>query len=234
VITEGGSLPTRAPFLTASPSPTTDLAALIVTVQPFQSRTPGPSAPPTPPLVPPPTSTTRPTSTRPAGSLPDSALTRPTRVPPATRTPAPRGTFTADNPDIPPLEPTEPPFDPNEPNDSVGQAIAIDVNPIEAAIGGPDDVDVYWVRVTTPGRLLVVTLSGAQANRHRVDVVAPGGGTVGRQRLDGTVALRAIADVGSTTGTYYVFVRGVGRELPQGPYFIAADVTSSAATPTVP
>jgi hypothetical protein len=205
-----------------------------VTVQPFQTRTPGPSATPTPPLVPPPTSSPRPTNTRPSGSLPDPALTRPTRVPTATRTPAPRGTFTADNPAIVPPEPTEAPVDAYEPNDVVGQAVELDVNPIEAAIGGPDDVDVYWVAVTTPNQLLVVTLTGPQANRYKMDVVAPRGRAVGRQRLDGTVALRAVADVGSTTGTYYVFVRGVGRELPNGPYFIAADVTSQAVTPIVP
>jgi hypothetical protein len=231
-ITEGGSLPTRPAPRTPSPSPTTDLSLLIVTVQPFLTRTPGPSATSTPPLIPPPTSTPRPTNTRPSGSVPDPALTRPTRPPAPTRTPAPRGTFTGQNPDIVPPEPTEPAFDPNEPNDTTARAVPIDVDPLEAAIGGPEDVDVYRVSVSTPDMLLVVTLSGPQANRYKVDVVSPRGGTVGRQRLDGTVALRAIADVGANTGTYYVLVRGVGRELPQGPYFISADVTSPAVTPT--
>jgi hypothetical protein len=231
-ITEGGSLPTRAPIRTPSASPTTDLSVLIVTVQPFLTRTPGPSATPTPALVPPLTSTPRPTATRPRGSVPDQVLTRPTRVPSATRTPAPRGTFTGENPDILPPEPTEAPFDPNEPNETTAEAWPLDANPIEASIGGPDDVDVYSVDVPTPDMVLVVTLSGTQMNRYKVDVVSPRGATVGRQRMDGTVALRALADVRSDVGTYYVFVRGVGRDLPKGPYFIAADVTTPAPTPT--
>jgi hypothetical protein len=235
-ISEGGSLPTRSVARTPSPSPTTGLAALIVPVQPFLTRTPGPGATATPVLVPPPTSSPRPTNTRPSGSLPDPLLTGPTRIPPPTRTPAPRGTFSGQNPEVIPPEPRpagiRPPPDVNEPNDTAARATPLDATPIEAAIGGPDDVDVYRIDVSTPETLLVVTLTGAQANRYKVDVVAPRGGTVGRQRLDGTVALRAIADVGANTGTYYVFVRGVGRELPKGPYFISADVTSPAVTPT--
>jgi hypothetical protein len=231
-VSEGGSLPTRAPIRSPSPSPTTDLAMLIVTVQPFPTRTPGPSATPTPPLLPPLTSTPRPTNTRPSGSMPDLALTRPTRVPTATRTPAPRGTLGGRSPGVVPPEPTEPALDANEPNDQTADATPLDATPLEAAIGGPDDLDVYSVEVTTAGMVLVVSLTGPQTNRYRVDVIAPRGGTVGRQRMDGTVALRAIADVGSNTGTYYVLVRGVGRDLPQGPYFIAADVTIPAVTPT--
>jgi hypothetical protein len=234
-ISEGGSLPTRPAAGTPSPSPTTDLPALIVSVQPFLTRTPGTSATPTPLLAPPATSSPRPTSTRPSGSLPDPPLTRSTRIPPPTRTPAPRGTFTGQRPGPIPPEPRPegtPPPDVNEPNDTIDRATPLDASPIEAAIGGPDDVDVYRVDVSTPEMLLVVTLTGAQANRYKVDVVAPRGGVVGRQRLDGTVALRAIAEVGSNTGTYYVFVQGVGRELPKGPYFISADVVSPAVTPT--
>jgi hypothetical protein len=218
-------------------SPTTDLAVLIVTVQPFPTRTPGPSATATAVLVPPPTSSPRPTSTRPSGSLPDPVLTRPTRVPSPTRTPAPRGTFVGTSrPEAPAesgAEPTaEPPPDGNEPNDTTAQASPLDAIPIEASIDRPDDVDVYRVDVSTPHMVLVVTLTGEQITRYKVDVVAPRGGTVGRQRLDGTVALRATADVGTSTGTYYVFVRGVGRDLPKGPYFISADVTNPAVTPT--
>jgi hypothetical protein len=164
----------------------------------------------------------------------DAVLTRPTRIPTATRTPAPRGTFVGRDPDAAPPEPTAGPEDLNEPNDDVDSAIPLDVNPVDGAIGGPDDVDVFRVEVTTPGVVLVVTLTGAQANRYKVDVVAPRGGNVGRQRLDGTVAVRAIADVGSSTGTYYVFVRGVGREPHQGPYFIAADVTSAVTSTRTP
>jgi hypothetical protein len=164
--------------------------------------------------------------------MPDVVLTRPTRVPPPTRTPAPRGTFLGGSQDPSKPEPTAGPEDLNEPNDDVGLATPLDANPLDGAIGGPDDVDVFRVEVTTPRMVLVVTLTGADANRYKVDLVAPSGGNVGRQRLDGTVAVRAIADVGTSTGTYYVFVRGVGREPHQGPYFIAADVTSPAVTPT--
>jgi len=232
-VSEGGSLPTRPAPQSPTPSPTTDLTILVVTVQPFPTRTPGPSATPTPPLIPPPTSTPRPTLTRPSGSLPDPALTRPTRVPTPRRTAVPREGVPGAKPEVVPPEATEGPFDPNEPNDVVAQAVPIDANPLEAAIGGPADVDVYRFDVTTPDMLLVVTLSGAQANRYKLDVVGPRGANVGRQRLDGTVALRAIAEVGANTGTYYVYVRGVGRELPQGPYFISADMTNPAVTPTV-
>jgi hypothetical protein len=231
-VSEGGRLPTRLAPSTPSPSPTTDLGALIVTVQPFLTRTPGPITSPTPPLIPPLTSTPRPTNTRPSGSFPDRVLTAPTRIPTATRTPAPRGTFVGVPPEVALPAPTEPVPDPNEPNDSIGQASPLGASPIQGAIGGPGDVDVFRIDVAEANQLLVVTLSGAQANRYKLDVVAPRAGNVGRQRLEGTVAVRALAEVGSDTGSYYVYVRAVGRELPQGPYFISAEIAPPAVTPT--
>jgi hypothetical protein len=129
-------------------------------------------------------------------------------------------------------EPDPRPEDPNEPNDTPARATRLDPNPIEAAIGSFNDVDIYRVDVTERDMVLVISLSGPDLPRYKVDVVAPRSGSVGRQRFDGTVALRAIANVGSETGTYYVYVRGAGRELPRGTYFIAADVTPPAATPT--
>lgn len=230
-MSEDTGLPTRAAPRSPTPSPTTDLAALVVTVRPIPTRTPGPPETATPPLVPPNTSTPRPTATMPGGSFPNPTFLTTPRVPP-TRTPAPRGTFTGPVDGLPTPEPEPRPFDPNEPNDTPARATRIDPNPIEAAIGGFDDVDVYRVDVSQPNVLLVITLTGEQMTRYKVDVVAPRSGAVGRQRFDGTVALRALADVGLETGTYFVYVRGVGRELPKGPYFISADVTTPAVTPT--
>jgi hypothetical protein len=182
--------------------------------------------------VPPPTSSPRPTNTRPSGSLPDRILTRPTPIPPPTRTPAPRGTFVGPGAARAATAAAEEAGDPNEPNDTTADATPLGASPLEAAIGGPEDVDVYRVDVATPQMLLVVTLTGAEASRYNVEVVGPRGGRVGRQRLDGTVALRAVAEIGPNTGAYFVFVRGVGRDLPKGPYFISADVASPVATPT--
>src|SRR5439155_16027219 len=126
----------------------------------------------------PPTSSPRPTNTRPSGSFPDPLLTAPTRIPTATRTPAPRGTFVGVPPEVVLPQPTEPVPDANEPNDTIGRATALGASPIEGAIGGPNDVDVFRIDVPTANQLLIVTLSGQQANRYKLEVVAPVRGNV--------------------------------------------------------
>lgn len=225
-----GQLPTRPAPRTPEPTPTTDLAVLIRTVAPFPTRTPGPPETPSPTVVPAYTSTPRPTPTFPRGSFinPQLAIT-PTVGP--TRTPPPRGTFIARTPGNG-VGPTETPIDTNEPNDLPARATALSATPLDAAINGPNDTDIYAVSVTEPNVLLVVTISGVDAARYKVDVFGPRGTKVGRQRLDGTRTVRALADVGSETGTYYVYVQGAGREMPRGPYVISADFTLPATTPT--
>ena len=231
VDSRGGELPTKPAPRTPEPTATTDLALLIRTVAPFPTRTPGPPDTPTPTVVPAYTSTPRPTPTFPRGSFPNPQLGITPTVPP-TRTSAPRGTFIPRTVE-PKIVPTETPVDANEPNDTVAQATTLSATPLDAAINSPEDVDVYKVSVTEPNVVLVVTLSGVDAARYKVDVVGPSGVKVGRQRLDGTRTVRGLADVGSETGTYYVYVQGAGREMPRGPYVISADFTLPAATPTV-
>jgi hypothetical protein len=232
VVTEGGGLPTRPARATPPPTPTTDLALLVRTVQPFPTRTPAPPDTPTPTVVPAYTSTPRPTPTLMRGSFPQPPMTFvPTRRP--TVNPGVRGTI------IPTSEaeasrfaPTPTPIDTNEPNDTPAFATQITANPIEAVINGPDDVDVYQVAVDQPNTTLVVTLTGPDPGRYKVDLIAPRGGKVGRQRIDGTVAVRAFADVGTETGTYLVYVRGAGPQMPRGPYFISADFSVLPVSPT--
>jgi hypothetical protein len=230
VASSGGRLPTKPAARTPAPTPTTDLALLIRTVQPFPTRTQGPPDSPTPTVVPAYTTTPRPTATRPGSSFPVAPfLLSPTVGP--TRTPPPRGS-PIERPELT-KEPTETPYDPNEPNDVQGQATALSATPLDAAINSPTDVDVYAVVVDQTDVVLAVTLSGQQPGRYKVDLVAPRSGKVGRQRLDGTVTVRALADVGTETGTYYVFVQRAGNENPQGTYVISADFTAPVATPTV-
>jgi len=52
--------------------------------------------------------------------------------------------------------------------------------------------------------------------------------------VDGTVALRSVADVGADLGTYYVYVRRVGALPVEGPYSISASLVGPTALPTVP
>lgn len=230
VQSRGGELPTKPAPRTPEPTATTDLALLIRTVAPFPTRTLGPPDTPTPTVVPAYTSTPRPTPTFPRGSFPNPQLGITPTVPP-TRTSPPRGTFIPRTVE-PRVVPTETPVDVNEPNDATAQATALSATPLDAAINGPNDVDVYAVAVSQTNVLLVVTLSGVDAPRYKVDVVGPRGIKVGRQRLDGTRTVRALADVGSDTGTYYVYVQGAGPEMPRGPYAISADFTLPVATPT--
>lgn len=230
VASSGGRLPTKSAPRTPEPTPTTDLAVLIRTVAPFPTRTPGPPDTPTPTVVPAYTSTPRPTPTRPSSSFPVvPSLLSPTVGP--TRTPPPRGP-PIERPELT-VEPTEEPYDPYEPNDVVGQATELSATPLDAAINRPDDVDVFAVEVDQTDVVLVVTLSAQQVARYKVDVFAPHGGKVGRQRIDGTVTVRALAEVGSDTGTYYVHVQRSGGDQPAGTYLISADFTSPVATPTV-
>lgn len=230
-VTEGGQLPTRPAPRTITPTPTADLLARLATQVPFLTPTPFATITLTPVLRGPATSTPRPTQTRPRGpSIQPAQLWTPTRPP--TRTPAPRGTFTGPGVERPEEFPEAGPTDSNEPNDSQAEAVGLGATPLEGAIGAAADVDVFAVNVATPDVVLVVTLSDRQASRYQIEVVGPRGGKVGRQRLDGTTAMRALAEVGTEVGTYFVFVRSAGRELPQGPYFITADVTSPMVTPT--
>src|SRR5207237_8585769 len=130
------------------------------------------------------TPTPRPTPTLLRGSFPQPPVTFvPTR--PATGTPAPRGSFTGVGAPDSKLAPTETPVDANEPNDTPELATQISANPIPAYINGPDDVDVYQVAVDQTNVTLVVTLSGPDPARYKVDLVAPRSGKVGRQRIDG-------------------------------------------------
>jgi hypothetical protein len=229
VSSSGGRLPTKPAPRTPEPTPTTDLALLIRTVQPFPTRSPGPPDTPTPTVVPAYTTTPRPTATRPSSSFPVAPGLITVTVGP-TRTPPPRGS-PIERPELT-KEPTEGPYDPFEPNDVTGQATALSATPLDAAINYPTDVDVYRVQVDQTDVVLVVTLSAQQPGRYKVDVFAPRSGKVGRQRLDGTVTVRALADVGSETGTYYVYVQRAGNEIPQGTYVISADFTAPVATPT--
>jgi hypothetical protein len=230
VQSRGGELPTRPAPRTPEPTATTDLALLIRTVAPFPTRSPGPPDTPTPTVVPAYTSTPRPTPTFPRGSFPNPQAGVTLTVP-SPRTSAPRGTFIPRTVE-PKVVPTETPIDANEPNDAPAQATGLSATPLDAAINGPGDTDVYQVAVSQTNVLLVVTISGIDAPRYKVDVIGPRGSKVGRQRLDGTRIVRALADVGSETGTYYVYVQGAGPEMPRGPYVISADFTLPAVTPT--
>lgn len=228
IATSGGRLPTRLPVLTPEPTATRDLAIIVVTVAPIPTRPDG-NVTPTPTLVPAYTSTPRPSPTLMTGSLPmPPPSATPTRPP--TRTPAPRGTFVgsagSDRP-----EPTETPIDFNEPNDTPNRATPLDAAPMDAYVNGPNDVDVYRFTVTLPNTRLVVTISGERVAGYKVDIVAPRSGKVGYQRFDGTVAMRGIADVGSETGTYLIYVNGVGSEPPEGPYFISAELITPPPAP---
>jgi hypothetical protein len=234
VASSGGRLPTKPAPRTPEPTPTTDLALLIRTVQPFPTRTPAPPATDTPTVVPAYTSTPRPTPTRPSSSFPQAPsfitpTVGPTRTPPPRFSPFPRPELTETA--LARTE-TEEPYDPYEPNDTPGQAAPLSATPLDAAINVPNDVDVFVVDVTQTDVVLVVTLNASQAGRYKVDVIAPRRGKVGRQRLDGTVTVRALADVGSETGLYYVYVQRSGALTPNGQYVISADFTSPAVTPT--
>ncbi|HEV8634703.1 MAG TPA: hypothetical protein VG370_10765 [Chloroflexota bacterium] len=239
VASEGGRLPTKPVPATPSPTPTTDLVALINTVVPFPTRTPGPALGPTPTLRPPLTSTPRPLPARIGGSLPRRPTTTPAPLP--TRAPPER---TAVDPEelqltreariTPSPEPLEP--DALEPNDTSEDAVPLEIGQEhrDLTLHTPDDVDVFAVPVEEPNVTLVVSLSGRQPGRYKLDIAAPRGGNVGRQRLDGTVALRSVAEVGAELGTYHVYVRRVGVLPPEGPYSIAASLVAPTATPTVP
>jgi hypothetical protein len=234
VSSSGGRLPTKPAPRTPEPTATTDLALLIRTVQPFPTRTAGPPSTGTPTVVPAYTSTPRPSPTRPSSSFPQAPnlitpSVGPTRTPPPRFSPFPRPELTET---ALARSETEPSFDPNEPNDSPDQATPLSATPLDAAIDPANDVDVYAVTVDQTNVVLVVTVNAPQAGRYKVDVVAPRGGKVGRQRLDGTVTVRALADVGSETGLYYVYVQRAGSVTPTGQYVISADFTSPAVTPT--
>jgi hypothetical protein len=225
VVTEGGRLPTRGAYQTPAPTATSDLLALIATVVPPPDRAPAPAGPlpsraPAPPVV---TGTPRPPTPLVGGSGPPPRPTAtPRRVaPPPTGTPASAGV---------PLEPAG-----LEPNDDRAAAVPLG---LDQEVGGltlhaPEDVDVFAVRVDRPNLSLVVTLGGRPPGRYDLEVVGPRGGGQGRQRVDGTVTLRQVVDVGPDLGTYYVYVRAVGALPTQGPYFISASLVGPTASATV-
>ncbi|HEY3083447.1 MAG TPA: hypothetical protein VGM69_26440 [Chloroflexota bacterium] len=225
VASEGGRLPTRPAPRTPVPTPTTDLVALINTVVPFPTRTPGPLLSPTPILRPPVTSTPRQPPSSLGGSVPGPPAAA--GAPPGSGGPAERT----------PSEPVAPPEgDALEPNDTVADAVPLDVGQevADLTLHTPDDVDVFAVDVEEPDTTLVVTLSGRPPGRYKLDIAAPRGGNVGRQRVDGTVALRSVTDVGADLGRYYVHVRRVGALPVEGPYSISASLVGPTALPTVP
>lgn len=114
--------------------------------------------------------------------------------------------------------------------DVPGNAVDLSPSPWEDLIETPDDVHIYRIDAPDPDATIVVSLSGNRPIQYKVDVIAPRRGKVGRQRIDGTTTLRAIAEVGSDTGTYLVYVRPLGKDLPKGSYFISAE-TSFSPTP---
>jgi hypothetical protein len=229
VASEGGRLPTRPALATPSPTPTSDLLGLISTLAPLPTRTPGPALSPTPTLRPFETSTPRPSPVRLSGS---------TGPPPTAAPPGRVGRTAADRTGSGPSGPAPTVSAPDalEPNDTRAEAVPLEIGQEEGGLTlhSPDDVDVFAVPVEEPDVSLVVTLTGRQPGRYKLDIAAPRGGNVGRQRLDGTTALRSVADVGADLGTYYVYVRTVGALPPEGPYSIAVSLVGPLATPTAP
>jgi hypothetical protein len=222
VASEGGRLPTRPALRTPVPTPTTDLIALIgtVVVAPLPPRTPAPAVSPTPTLAPFLTSTPRPPPARVSGSGP---VPRPTATRPAPGAPEPTPAGEIGEPDA------------LEPNDVTAEAVPLALGEEHRGLTfhTPDDVDIFAVPVEEPDMALVVTLSGRPPAGYSIEIVGPRGGNVGRQRVDGTVTLRAVAEIGLDVGTYYVEVRRVGAVLVEGPYSIAASLVGPTASPTV-
>ncbi len=215
--------PTRALPLTPIPSPTTNLSVQLLTVAPFLTRTSVPTTP-SPTLLPAFTSTRRPPATPSSGDG-LSSLARPTGTRPPTRTPAPQGTFAGPVPGveskftIPTPEATVAPR-----IDTPGGAVDLSSVPWEDVIQNQDDVHIYRIDAIEARSTVIVSLSGDRPIQYKVDVIAPRRGKVGRQRIEGTVAVRAIAEVAEDTGTYLVYVRQVGKDLPKGSYFISAEM----------
>lgn len=214
----GGQLPTRPAIETRAPTSTSDLVARIATVAAVPTFTTVPTTP-TATLVPAYTTTPRPSATPMSGSF----IVLPTATRPApTHTPYP----TPDRRERPAIErppPTETTDDPYEPNDTPDRATPLESGPLTAFIWPVDDVDVYRVNVVETNVIMVVSVSGDRVARYKVDIVAPRSGKVGRQRLDGTVALRAVAEIGTETGPYFVYVRGAAPTGPITPYTIMVE-----------
>jgi hypothetical protein len=237
VVSEIGQVPTKPAPRTPSPSPTTDIILQIHTVVAFPTRSPAPPGTPSPTIGPPPTSSPRPSPTRMIMSGPP-VIATPTPRPPPTRTPR----ETVDPVDIeetriaslpPSLATPEP--DGFEPNDTPQQAevLAIEDRIEDLTLHDSRDVDVFQIPVDEADMTLVVSLSGSTLGRYSLSLSSPTRGSAGRVRYDGTVTMRAVADIGSDTGIYYATVRTVGAVPPQGPYSIAATLVASAPTPTV-
>ena len=238
VVTEGGALPTKPVPRTPSPTPTTDIVLRINTVIAFPTRTPVPPGTPSPTVGPPPTSTPRPSPTR-------MILSGPPIIPSAT--PSPRPTRTRRDP-VDPIEmeetrvaalPSRVAAEPDylEPNDAEAQAEILGVGGEldELTMHQQSDVDVFAIPLdgADADMVLVVTLNARTLGRYRLELRSPTRPNAGRIRFDGTTAMRAVADVGNDTGTYYAFVRTVGAVLPEGPYSISACLVAPAPTPTV-
>lgn len=155
-----------------------------------------------------------------------STLQRPTNTRPPTRSPAPRGTFAGPVPGVESKFSTPTPEETVIPRiDAPGDAVDMSSIPWEDLFQTSEDLHVYRIEAAEVNSTIVISLSGVRPIQYKFDVMAPHRGMVGRQRIEGTVALRAIAEVGGDTGTYLVYVRPVGKDLPEGSYFISAEIS---------
>jgi hypothetical protein len=236
VVTEGGKVPTKPAPRIVSPTPTTDIVLLINTVVAFPTRTPAPPGTPSPTIGPPPTSTPRPSPTRMIMSGPP-IFPSPTPSPRPTRTPR----EVVDPVDLEetrvaslPVRPDAIEPDDFEPNETTAQAETLVVGDeiTDLTMHRQSDVDVFKIPIDDPNMTLVVTLTGRTLARYRLELASPTRSNAGRVRYDGTIALRAVADIGRDLGTYHATVRTVGALPPEGPYSISASLVAPALTPT--
>ncbi|MBM4416762.1 MAG: hypothetical protein FJ033_00365 [Chloroflexi bacterium] len=228
--------PTIAPIAQVSPNPPlSQFTPLVPFPGLFPTLTPRSTGSPTPTLTIPGTPTPRPAPTLPTG--PRLLIPTATLEPPATSTPRPTvNVEVLEETRVASLKPspTQIPIDDLEPNDTPALAtvLGIDEELRGAFISTFEDVDVFAIEVREPTVDLIVTVSGSAA--YSVTITNPRGDNVGRQRFEGTTAVRSIASVGSGTGTYHVAVRSLGRNLAPGPYTIVATLALPLATLTPP
>ncbi len=226
--------PTTAAIAQVGPNPPfSQFTPLVPFPGLFPTLTPRPTGSPTPTLTIPGTPTPRPAPTLPTGSRPP--IPTDTPEPPATSTPRPTVDVEAlEETRVASLKPspTEIPTDDLEPNDTPAQAtvLGLDEELSGAFISTLEDVDVFAIEVLEPKVDMIVTVSGSAS--YSVTITNPRGENVGRQRFEGTTAVRSIAAIGSDTGIYHVAVRSLGRNLAPGPYAIVATLALPLETPT--